>query len=638
MFVFLKFFRSKKSPHTKEDLEPQEVMLDGLAKLREEEMGVSEKRLEVPLSRYALRFFCLTVSVLFLALFIRSFQLQVIEGGNLSSIAERNRSAVFSIQALRGVVYDQEGNLLVTNSSRFDLYLNKNENCQESINQVAEILGVKKEELDKKIKNSENSTVLIERELDHIKLVLLEARIDNLSGFFIERTLDRDYKYGETLSHIMGYIGRVNKKIIEENPEKYSLNDYIGVGGIEKEYEDILARKKGKVFIERDALGNVKHKEVVSFPEAGNNLVLWIDLELQEKIEEEAFKILEETGSTKAAIVAMDPQNGGVLSTVSIPSYDNNLFNKKDNQELLSELLSSTDGVFLNRVLSSAYPPGSVIKPFIAAAALEEQIITPDRKIYSRGYITIPNPWNPSLPSIYRDNQAHGWTNVREAIAVSSNVYFYSIGGGYENQKGLGVEKIKEYLELFGWGSVTGIDLPGEKEGLIPNIQWKRDNIGATWTVGDTYNTSIGQGYISATPLQVAVSYASLINGGKLLSPSLLKEIRDDKGSLVKEISTEIVRENFISPETLKEIKEGMYQTTVIGTARSLGTLPVKVGAKTGTAQTSKDGYYHNWITAFAPFDDPEIVITVIIENVEGIQPATIPLARNVLDWYFKEK
>ncbi len=614
--------------------------MDNLAKKREEEMGISEKRFETPLSYGVLRLFMSCVIFLFLVLFVRSFHLQIIEGSHFSSIAERNRSAVFSIQALRGVIYDINMNQLVFNSSRFDLHLRKVDlpetEKKRIIKEVAEILNIESEEILKMINESDSNLVVIKEDLEHIKLVLLKARIDNLLGFSIHRSLDRSYKDGETFSHILGYTGKVTQQILDNNPGKYSINDYIGVGGIEKFYEHILTRKKGEIAIERDALGVIKSENIISLPETGSNLVLWIDAHLQRVIEEETYKILESVGSKKAAVIAIDPRSGGVISMVSIPSYNNNIFNKKNDQELLSELLSSTDGIFINRTMSAVYPPGSVIKPLLAAAALEEELIYPTKEIHSAGYITIPNPWNPSQPTTYRDNQAHGWTDMKKAIAVSSNVYFYSIGGGYKDQEGLGIERIKKYLQLFGWGSVTGIDIFGENGGFIPDIQWKRETLGESWNIGDTYNTSIGQGYLSITPIQVAVAYSALVNGGKLLVPQILKEVRDDKGEIIENYSAQIKREGFIKEHNLNEIKEGMRQTTLIGTARSLGTLPVSVGAKTGTAQISKQGHYHNWITVFAPFDNPEIVITILIEEVEGIRPATIPLARSILEWYFE--
>ncbi len=639
MFVYRS---SKNKKRMKKDIEPQEIFIDNLAKEHEKEIGVSEKRIEVPISKKSITFFTFFIFSLFCLLFFKSFHIQIIEGSYFSSVAQRNKSAAFSVQSLRGVVYDRNMNQMVFNSPKFDLQFDKNNISTDKnigeIEDVSRILGITKNEIIELINNSLENIVTIKEDLGHTELVLLTARVDDMSGFSIAKSLDREYLDSTTFAHIMGYIGKVTREQMEDNPEKYSINDYAGVAGIEKVYEDYLSRDKGEVFIKRDVSGNIKSREVVSLPEPGNNLVLWIDYELQKKIEEETLNILEKLGSTSAAVVAIDPNTGGILSMVSIPSYDNHIFGSKADKTIVSDILSGEEGSsFLNRTMSSAYPPGSSIKPLLGAAALQEGVISPDKKIYSPGYITVPNPWNPSQPSIFKDNKAHGWTNLKEAIAVSSNVYFYSIGGGYEDQQGLGIDKIKQYLQLFGWGDETGIDLPSENSGFIPDKQWKAENVGVVWTVGDTYNTSVGQGYLSVTPIQVAMSYASIINGGKLLSPKILKEVRNSNEEVIEKYSSEIIREGFISDKNLSYVKEGMYQTTQIGTALSLGTLDVKMGAKTGTAQTSKPEYYHNWITVFAPFEEPEILITIIIEEVEGIRPATIPLARNILEWYFNE-
>ncbi len=390
--------------------------------------------------------------------------------------------------------------------------------------------------------------------------------------------------------------------------------------------------------MERDVLGNIISQEVIESTDEGENVVLTIDGRLQRIANEKMREKLEEVGSKKGAVVAMDPNTGEILTMVSIPSYDNNLFRTSGDRMTLGALFENEDAIFLNRVASAGYPTGSVIKPILAAAALEEGIITPQKRIYSAGYITVPNPWNPSQPTIFRDFQAHGWRDMREAIAVSSNVYFYSIGGGYKEQEGLGARRIKEYLNLFGWGERSGIDLPAERAGFIPSPEWKEEKLNDAWRIGDSYNLSIGQGYISTTPLQVANSFAALINGGKLLRPYIAKEIIDDSKNVIKRNSPEVIREGFISPENLEVVKEGMKEATVIGTARSLQALPFSSGAKTGTAQTSRAGINHNWVTAFAPYDDPEIVITVMIEDIKGVTPVATHLARDILGEYFTEE
>ena len=278
-------------------------------------------------------------------------------------------------------------------------------------------------------------------------------------------------------------------------------------------------------------------------------------------------------------------------------------------------------------------------------------IISPNKKIFCEGKITIENPWFPDQPWHFNDWSDHGWTDVRKAIAESCNVFFYTVGGGYKNIEGLGAEKIEKYLKLFGWDKKTNIDLPNEEEGFIPNKEWKenyfKDSIDKMWMPGDTYNLSIGQGYLSITPLQVAAAFVSIANNGIVYQPEVVQKIVDsstsslginspDSPKVVKEIEPEIIRQNFIDPENLQVVREGMRHTVTNGSATGwLDTLPVEAAAKTGTAQTSKKDHYHNWVTVFAPYDDPEIVLTLVIENVEGEMVAALPTARNILNWYF---
>ncbi len=381
-------------------------------------------------------------------------------------------------------------------------------------------------------------------------------------------------------------------------------------------------------------------KEIMSLPESGNSLVLWVDSDLQKKIEQELVKTLERIGAKKAVGVALDPQTGGVLGLVNIPSYDNNLFTKEANQEELQNLLSDQERPLFNRAVAGLYATGSSIKPFVATAALEEEIISPNKSLNCQGKITVPHKYDPDITYEYNDWSVHGPTDMRKAIAESCNVYFYTIGGGYKNQQGLGPTRIKQYLELFGWGQKTGIDLPGESTGFIPDPQWKQEKKGEGWWDGDTYNLSIGQGDIMITPLQVAVGFSAIANKGTLLAPKVVKEIIDSNKNLVRTIDKEIIRQDFVNEENIEIVRQGMRKAvTGLGAPSSssviLNSLPVKAAAKTGTAQTPYKKKYHNWVTVFAPYDNPEIVLTIMIENVPGVQTAALPTAKNILEWYF---
>lgn len=646
------------------DIEPQETLLDNLAKKKEEELGISEKKFETPLSRWTLQGFLILAFILFFILFFRTFQLQILEGGKYSALAKENKFVIYQIRAERGVIYDRNGVQLVFNRPSFDLTfsgaekvkncLNQNLNlsaCPElrTLEEVSEILKLNFEELKEKIKESEEPSTLIFENLPHEILILLQTKIsaNELPGFQIERNSIRYYPEGKDISHLIGYTGKIRAEELKAEPENYSIFDWVGRDGLEKSYEKVLRKNPGKLQIERDALGNVISKEILQYPESGKSLVLWLDSKLQKKIEESLEETLKRVGSQKGAAVAIDPRTGGVIAMVSLPSYDNNLFQKGADQESLKELLEDPSYPLFNRVISGGYPTGSTIKPLIASAALEEKIISPEKKILDdEGLISVPNPYYPDNPWIFLDWRVHGWVDMRKAIAESCNVYFYTIGGGYKDQKGLGPSRIKKYLELFGWGNKTQIDLPAEETGLIPGPEWKKNHferkIDQIWYDGDTYNLSIGQGFLKTTPLQVATAFSAIANGGKLYQPIIAKEIVDSStGSVqvVEEIKPKIIREGFINPENLQIVREGMRQAVTgfnspYASATILNSLPVSAAAKTGTAQV-KEGYYHNWVTVFAPYEDPQIVLTVMIENVPQAQVAALPVAKEVLEWYF---
>jgi len=625
----------------KNDIEPHEVLLDSLAKKREAELGLSEKKLEVPLLKKILQGLLIFSFILILILFGKTIQLQVVEGKNLSVLSEKNKFIIHQIQAERGVIYDKNLNQLVFNWPSFDLvcqntdWENKNEEEKDKIlKEISEITKKNFEELKQKIEEGED---LIVENLDHQTLIILETKIGELPGFRIEQNPIRYYPDGRTISHLIGYTGKIKSEELKAAPEFYTISDYIGRDGLEKSYEEILRKNPGKLKIERDAQGNIISKETIQLPESGKSLVLWLDSELQKKIQEELEKEIKIVGAKGGVAVALDPKTGGVLALVSYPSIDNNLFSKRISQEEWKEIEEDPLKPLFNRAIAGTYLTGSTIKPLIASAALEEKIISPEKKINAQGKILVQDQWNPEKIWEYKDWAVHGWTDIRKAIAQSVNVYFYTIGGGYGDQKGLGPTKIKEYLEKFGWNQKTGIDLPGEAEGFIPDKEWKKKTFpnDPGWWDGDTYNLSIGQGFLQITPLEVAASFVSIANGGKLLQPQVVKEIIDSKKNPIEEIKPKVIRENFIKPENLQIVREGMRQAVTSGSAIGwLDQLRVPAAAKTGTAELGKE-FYNNWVTVFAPYEDPQIVLTIIIENVKGVQTAALPVAKAVLEWYF---
>ncbi len=625
---YQKFLTGFKIRKFRKEIDPSEILLDSLAHQKEKEIGVSEKKLETPISRRILHGFLVVFFVVLLLLFGKTFQLQVMEGKELSQLAAENQFAIYQIQAERGVIYDRNMNQLVFNKPTFDLVCQTNDLPEDTLareeifKKVVGLAQLDFQSLKEEIENSELAQVTIAQDLPHQSIVLLEARHNELSGFEVVNNSEREYVSGPTFAHLIGYKRKTGDK-----------------SGLEKQYDNVLSSKPGEIRVERDVYGRPISKKIASMPESGDNLVLWLDASLQEKITKALQKSISNVGGTGGTAIALDPKTGGVLALVSWPNYDNNLFSKSISLEEWEELQSDSRDPLFNRAISGiGYPTGSTIKPFIGAAALEEGIIEADTRLYCPLEICIENPYFPEAePQCYADWKYHGTSNLARAIAESVNTFFYQIGGGYEDFKGLGPTKIKKWLERFNWWRKTEIDLPKEEAGIPPNLEDE-------WTTGDTYHLSIGQGPFSVTPIQVASAYVALANGGKVLQPQVVKEIINSEKEVIRQRQPKVLKEVAVLPENLETVRQGMRQAVASpdGSSYALNFLPVAVAAKTGTAQTGKEEVYHNWITVLAPHDDPEIVLTVMVENVkgtpQGIPAAVLPVAREVLGWYFSAR
>jgi penicillin-binding protein 2 len=561
-------------------------------------------------------------------LVFRCFSFQVLDYKDYKEKAERNKFLSSEIDAQRGVIYDRNFKQLVINTQGFDLVCNisklpKDELLREGqIREVARILDESFDDLEKNIKEMEKAGEInfsLARDLDEDKVIVLKTKEEDLTGFEIVKKKSREYLDGYNFSSVLGYTSGDNSN---------------GESGIEKQYDDVLKEIPGEINREKDVYGNLVKEEIIKSAESGNNLVLNIDYGLQEKAAEFLAEAVDGYNAKGGAVVAVNPKTGEVLSLVSYPSFDNNLFSKDLTKKEFNDLLKNPKVSFYNRATSGEYPTGSTLKPMIAVAALEQGVITEDKEIYCEGGIELNDG------TFKKDWATHGWTNLKKAIAESCDTFFYMIGGGYKNFNGLGIAKIEKYLEKFGFGSKTGIDLPEESIGLVPSADWKEDTTGISWYPGDTYNISIGQGYFKATPLQLTMAISSIANGGKLMKPQIVKSVLDNNNQTVKTYEPEVVSENFVSLSAINSVKEGMRETVLsgAGTARSLQYLPVSSAAKTGTAQTGKNEIYHNWITVFAPYDNPEIVLTVIVENVPQNTGLANLVARETLGYYFGEK
>lgn len=411
------------------------------------------------------------------------------------------------------------------------------------------------------------------------------------------------------LSHTLGYVSWPVAEDLEKN--KNILPDSImGREAIEKKYNQFLLGVPGLKLIETDSQNNVVSESIQKVPESGRDLFLTIDSRVQSKFFEIMGSVIGERGFRGGAGVVLDVETGEVLALASYPEYSSQIISDGVDNDKIQGFIQGANNPFLNRVVSGLYTPGSVIKPLIAIAALNENIISPEKSIFSSGSISIPNPFFPDQFSVFNDWKAHGWVDMRQALAVSSNAYFWEIGGGLNGSEGLGISRIEKYAKLFGFGSETGIDLFSEQKGLVPNPEWKENNlVDPVWRIGDTYNTSIGQGFLQVTPMQIGVYVASLANNGKIIQPHLvfIDNNNSDNYNSIKRVID-------IPQEYFEVAKEGMRRAVLEGTASALNIPSVSIAAKTGTAEIGKK-YVNSWIIGFFPYENPKYAFTVALEH-----------------------
>lgn len=569
----------------------------------------------------------------------KTVYLQIIKGEYYRQMAEGNRIRTIYASAERGIMYDRNSEVLVKNIPTFSLYLIPTDfpkDSEERINTIenlAKVIEISPKEIEEKLSEVSSYSYLptrLRENIDYEEAIRLKIESSYFPGIDLKLESRREYLNGEnfsteSLSHILGYVGKVNQEDLEQHKD-YNSTDFIGKTGLELFYEDLLRGQNGKRQVEVDALG--KEKSVLAKEDAvrGKNITLTLDLEAQQKMEQIMEKYLVAAKKSRAAAIVIDPRNGEILTMVSLPAFDNNLFSQGISSKDYGALIDNPNHPLFNRAVMGEYPSGSTIKPVIASAALEEGIINRNTSFLSAGGLRISSWFFPDwLPG------GHGLTNVTKAIADSVNTFFYIIGGGYDKFEGLGVARIVKYAKLFGFGEKLGIDLPNEAEGFLPSEEWKEKVKGEQWYIGDTYHLAIGQGDLLATPLQIAASTTVFANGGTLYRPHFLEAIETEKVSR----ENYLIRENFISKKNIDIVRAGMRQTVTSGSAEKLLGLPVTSAGKTGTAQWSTIKPPHAWFTAFAPYENPEISITVLVEEGEEGSRISLDIAKEFMMWYF---
>ncbi len=653
-----------------------------------------------------LRILVLVTGVIIVAQLAR---IQFVQGQGLRARADENRFRLVEVRGQRGVMYDRNGQLLVRNRPSFDIVAVPSnlpvdtDEARAVLERLEEIIATSEANLPVHEEDAEEDDAspsigqqgrpqFRERQsIDEImgqvrdamqggayRPVVIAARVSpetafavaeeshRLPGIELSVAPVREYLTGPLTSQLIGFMGPIPAAYVDSyRAEGYRPFDQVGLAGLELTFEKALRGRDGRRNIEVDVNGREVRTVGDIFPSApGNNLVLTVDAQLQELMEQALRRGMEGAKANIGVAIAMDPKNGEVLGLVSLPTYDNNQFARGITAAEYQALTDDKYLPLLNHAISALYPPGSVFKIVAASGALQEGVIDENTRLGDSfdgrvdGIIYVDNRFFPDDPRyaqpfycwIHTYGTGHYRINVREALAVSCDVFFYQISGGYRKMfEGLGIDKLVEYTRFFGFGEPTGIDLPGENPGLVPTPRWKRLTYAETWAAGDTYNMSIGQGAILATPMQMLNATAAIANGGTLYRPQLVRQIVDTAGNVVEEFKPEAIRTLPVDPEVVDIVREGMWGAVNYpnGTARALSVPGVSVAGKTGTAEfydpdipltASGRLPYHAWFTAFAPYEDPEIAIVVFVYNGGEGSAVALPIAQEILRGYFDLK
>ena len=547
-------------------LDPDEVLLDAF-NLPSFDTHQLEGRVERSIRRSVPLAVGAVILLVFLVFLSQSWNLQVTRGEAMTVLSEHNTLDHEIVFAKRGVIYDRYGRELAWNSTN----ASTTENVQ------------------------------------------------------LQTYATRAYRDQEGLAHLVGFIGYPER----DTSGHWWRTEHIGKAGVESSLNAQLNGENGVRIIEVDALGRVQSANTLRTPVDGKNAALSIDAEIQRALFNAIRDGAEHSGFIAGSGVILDVGTGEVLALTSYPEYDQSIMTDGINRDAIAQYVNDVRDPFLNRAVLGEYTPGSIVKPYIAAAALATGIINPSKAILSTGEIRIPNPYYPGQDSVFRDWKVHGWTDMREALAVSSNAYFYSIGGGFEQQEGLGIARLASFAHRFGLGEPTHIDLVSEGVGLVPTPEWKESVFGSDdpWRLGNTYHTAIGQFGFLVTPLQAARYIAAIANGGVLVTPHVQKDYETPHHSVG------------IADTHLRVVREGMLKAVSEGTASAVNVSGMQIAAKTGTAELGRNNELMNsWVVGFWPAEDPQFAFAAVLERAPAeTLVGAAPALRSFFEWLVRE-
>ncbi len=598
--------------------------------------GSGEVR-ELPLHRGSLAFAGFVAVLVVAGVVSRMLWLGVAQGAYYGELAEANVNYAVTTDAPRGRILDAYGELLADNAPSFALQLDVRAYLKEGEEERAAALeliraqtglepATVEERIQAQLKANRGEPLTVYRGLTEAQVVAVRAA--KRADVTVREGYQRAYPLGAAAAHVVGYTGPVSADDLESDPSLIPT-DVIGRQGVEAYYDDRLRGILGRTLVSRDAAGALLGDERTTPAEPGQDLHLTIDAELQKYAYERLTQGLHSLGRTRGAVVIVDPRDGAVRALASAPSFEPEAFVQSNRREERAQYLESADRPLYDRVVSGVYTPGSTIKPLHAIAALSENVVSTDWSIFSPGYLDIPNPYNPSKPTRYVDWRYQGVVNARSAIAQSSNVYFYAVGGGTGSLKGLGITRLRAWWQRFLLDQKTGIDLPGEGVGFLPSPEWKKDRTGKDWLLGDTYNVSIGQGDLTLTPLRLANYVAAVANGGTVWKPFV-------NASSTPQVAADLT----MYAPAIAEAQKGMRQTITsdLGTAHTMDGLPFAVAGKTGSAQIQNNAKENAFFVGYAPYQNPEIAIALLVEDAKHGSLNAVPIAQDIFRWWYEHR
>lgn len=608
----------------------------------------------------------LSVVLVFLALGLQLLHVQILQGPRYRLLAQDNLIKVIPSLPSRGLIFDRLGRPLVGNVPTYSATLTPAQlpkgHEQDVYDALQGLLGVPSLDLQRRVsaavkQNTADQPLVIKSQLDPTVVLRLAELRSQYSAIDIRTDPARQYLNANTsaavgsFTHILGYVGKLNAAEYRSLKGKgYQMDDQVGKSGLELSYEDRLRGTPGQRTVEVDAAGHELRTLDQQAPIPGDNLALTIDSTLQDGVTKILADTLRQYKSPSGVAVMMDIHTGDILAYVSLPTYDNNLLSGPVPDSIMQQLLKDPGRPLVDHAINDQYPPGSTFKEITGLAALQEGVATTATTLVTDGKLKVPHANDPTTFDIFPDWSNLGTLDFRRAVAMSSDVYFYCLSGGNcpQLQTGLGVDRIARYAHMFGLGAPTGIDLPGEVPGIVPDKAWKQKVLGEDWYLGDTYFFGIGQGYVATTPLQMLRVVSAIANGGDLMRPHIVHEVRDANGNLVQTNEPTVDRHLDISPQNFETMREGMLQVVENGSAPGAKVPGVRIGGKSGTAEfgaqlsspsgEQANGTYneHGWFVSFAPYDNPQVALVVFDEKGGGALTAG-PTSSKIWDYYFHQ-